>query len=49
MRIEIWLSLERLAELHAGRLLAEALAKTQKSAVAELVSRGKEQIVIIRP
>ena len=31
------------------RLLAEALAKTQKAAVAELVSRGKEQIVIIRP
>jgi DNA end-binding protein Ku len=31
------------------RLLAEALAKTQRAAVAELVSRGKEQIVIIRP
>jgi DNA end-binding protein Ku len=31
------------------RLLAEVLAKTQRAAVAELVSRGKEQIVIIRP
>jgi DNA end-binding protein Ku len=31
------------------RLLADALAKTQRVAVAELVSRGKEQIVIIRP
>jgi DNA end-binding protein Ku len=31
------------------RLLAEALARTQRAAVAELVSRGKEQIVIIRP
>jgi DNA end-binding protein Ku len=31
------------------RLLADALAKTQRAAVAELVSRGKEQIVIIRP
>jgi DNA end-binding protein Ku len=31
------------------RLLAEALAKTQRAAVAELVSRGKEQIVVIRP
>jgi DNA end-binding protein Ku len=31
------------------RLLAEALAKTQRAAVAELLSRGKEQIVIIRP
>jgi DNA end-binding protein Ku len=31
------------------RLLAEALAKSQRAAVAELVSRGKEQIVIIRP
>jgi DNA end-binding protein Ku len=31
------------------RLLADAPAKTQRAAVAELVSRGKEQIVIIRP
>src|SRR5438093_4585477 len=31
------------------RLLAIALGKTQRAAVAELVSRGKEQIVIIRP
>jgi DNA end-binding protein Ku len=31
------------------RLLAIALTKTQRAAVAELVSRGKEQIVIIRP
>jgi DNA end-binding protein Ku len=31
------------------RLLADALAKTQKVAVAELVSRGKEQLVVIRP
>jgi DNA end-binding protein Ku len=31
------------------RLLADALAKTQRAAVDELVSRGKEQIVIIRP
>ena len=28
---------------------ADALAKAQRAAVAELVSRGKEQIVIIRP
>lgn len=31
------------------RLLADALAKSGRAAVAELVSRGKEQIVIIRP
>ena len=31
------------------RLLSDALAKTQRVAVAELVSRGKEQVVIIRP
>src|SRR5947199_850059 len=31
------------------RLLAEALARSERAAVAELVSRGKEQIVIIRP
>jgi len=31
------------------RLLTETLAKTQRAGVAELVSRGKEQIVIIRP
>jgi DNA end-binding protein Ku len=31
------------------RLLAIAMAKTGRAAVAELVSRGKEQIVIIRP
>jgi len=31
------------------RLLAEALARSERAAVAELVSRGKEPIVIIRP
>jgi DNA end-binding protein Ku len=31
------------------RLLADALAKTRCVAVAELVSRGQEQIVMIRP
>src|SRR5436309_8548588 len=31
------------------RLVAEALARSERAAVAELVSRGKEQIVIIRP
>src|SRR6266480_6027988 len=31
------------------RLLAEALARSQRAAVAELVSRSKEQIIIIRP
>jgi len=31
------------------RLLAIALAKTQRAAVAKLVSRGKEQIIMIRP
>jgi DNA end-binding protein Ku len=31
------------------RLLADALAKSERAAVAKLVSRGKEQIVIIRP
>jgi DNA end-binding protein Ku len=31
------------------RLLADTLAKTQKVAVAELVNRGKEQLVVIRP
>lgn len=31
------------------RLLADALAKSGRATVAELVSRGKEQIVIIRP
>src|SRR5438093_6306766 len=31
------------------RLLTEALARSERAAVAELVSRGKEQIVIIRP
>jgi non-homologous end joining protein Ku len=32
----------------AYRLLAEVLAKTQRAAIAQLVSWGKEQIVIIR-
>ena len=41
--------LEMLRRNATRRLLAEALAKTQRAAVAELVSRGKEQIVIIRP
>ena len=31
------------------RLLADALAQSQKAAVAQLVSRGKEHMVIIRP
>jgi DNA end-binding protein Ku len=31
------------------RLLAEALAQSERAAVARIVSRGKEQIVIIRP
>jgi DNA end-binding protein Ku len=31
------------------RLLADALAKSERAAVAKLVSRGKEQVVIIRP
>jgi hypothetical protein len=31
------------------RLLAEAMAKTKRAALAELVTRGKEQLVLIRP
>jgi DNA end-binding protein Ku len=31
------------------RLLADALAKTDRAAIAQLVSRGKEQLVLIRP
>src|SRR5207249_5752738 len=30
-------------------LVTEALARSERAVVAELVSRGKEQIVIIRP
>jgi DNA end-binding protein Ku len=31
------------------RLLADAMAKRGRVAIAELVSRGKEQLVLIRP
>jgi DNA end-binding protein Ku len=31
------------------RLLADAMAKSERVAIAELVSRGKEQLVLIRP
>jgi DNA end-binding protein Ku len=31
------------------KLLADALAKTNRAAIAQLVSRGKEQLVLIRP
>jgi DNA end-binding protein Ku len=31
------------------RLLADALAKSNRAAIAQLVSRGKEQLVLIRP
>jgi DNA end-binding protein Ku len=31
------------------RLLADALAKSNRAAVAQLVTRGKEQLVLIRP
>jgi DNA end-binding protein Ku len=31
------------------KLLAEAMAKTERAALAELVTRGKEQLVLIRP
>ena len=31
------------------RLLADAMAKTGRAALAELVTRGKEQLVLIRP
>ena len=31
------------------RLLADAMAKSSRVAIAELVSRGKEQLVLIRP
>src|SRR5215813_1683368 len=31
------------------RLLADALAKSQRAAIAQLVTRGKEQLVLIRP
>jgi DNA end-binding protein Ku len=31
------------------RLLADALAKSKRAAIAQLVSRGKEELVLIRP
>jgi non-homologous end joining protein Ku len=31
------------------RLLADAMAKSGRVAIAEIVSRGKEQLVLIRP
>jgi DNA end-binding protein Ku len=31
------------------RLLVDALAKTNRGAIAQLVTRGKEQLVLIRP
>jgi DNA end-binding protein Ku len=31
------------------RLLADALAKTNRAAIAQLVTRGKEQLMLIRP
>jgi non-homologous end joining protein Ku len=31
------------------RLLADALAKSNRAAIARLVTRGKEQLVLIRP
>ena len=31
------------------RLLADALSKSKRAAIAQLVSRGKEQLVLIRP
>src|SRR5262245_6163470 len=31
------------------RLLADALAKSERAAIAQLVTRGKEQLVLIRP
>jgi DNA end-binding protein Ku len=31
------------------RLLADALAKSERAAIAQLVSRGKEQLMLIRP
>jgi DNA end-binding protein Ku len=31
------------------RLLADALAKSQRAAIAQLVTRGKEQLMLIRP
>jgi non-homologous end joining protein Ku len=31
------------------RLVADAMAKSGRVAIAELVSRGKEQLVLIRP
>ena len=31
------------------RLLADALAKSNRAAIAQLVTRGKEQLVLIRP
>ena len=30
-------------------MLADAMAKSGREAIAELVSRGKEQLVLIRP
>jgi DNA end-binding protein Ku len=35
--------------LKSYRLLADAMAKSGRVAIAELVSRGKEQLVLIRP
>ena len=32
-----------------NRLLADALAKSNRAAIAQLVTRGKEQLVLIRP
>jgi DNA end-binding protein Ku len=31
------------------RLLADAMAKTNRAAIAQLVTRGKEQLMLIRP
>jgi DNA end-binding protein Ku len=31
------------------RLLADALASSKRAAIAQLVTRGKEQLVLIRP
>ena len=37
------------AERSHTRYLAHAMAKTGRGALAELVTRGKEQLVLIRP
>jgi DNA end-binding protein Ku len=37
------------AERKPYRLLADALAKINRAAIAQLVTRGKEQLVLIRP